>query len=90
MFCLFKDRNTEIELGVDTALRFAPSIAVGTELLGEGKGFAVPDGAEPSVGLGTQTRLSKRWSRCVCQQAKGVTFVKVPSLCTKPPCGFLN
>lgn len=30
------------------ALPFAPSIAVGTELLGEGRGLAVPGGAEPS------------------------------------------
>lgn len=29
------------------ALPFVPAIAVGTELLGEGRGLAVPDGAEP-------------------------------------------
>lgn len=32
------------------ALLFAPSIAVGIELLGEGKGFAVSDGAECGAG----------------------------------------
>lgn len=32
------------------------------------------------VGLGTQTRLSRRWSRCVCQQAKGVTVENSPGL----------
>lgn len=85
IFCLFKDRNAEIELDVCTALPFAPSIAVGTELLGEGKG---PAGA--GVGLGAQTRLSRRCSRCVCQQAKGVRVENFPNLCTKPPCGFLN
>lgn len=73
------------------ALPFAPSIAIGTELLGEGKAPAVPDGAEPSLqcGAGSTNQPGQEMVQ-LCLSSKNATVVKFPNWCTKLPCGFLN
>lgn len=73
------------------ALPFAPSIAAGTELLGEGKGLAAPDGAEPNhqCGAGNTNQagqemvllylsISKRCYSCKFSQFVHKTTLWIP------------